>query len=327
MIYKAFLNRQEITGFPVKGKETSEIWGGDTLLWRKKSKGIFKFEYFETIEFGVKGTGLNIDWGDGTSEYLADKHKNVNLYDKNAQAGYLTHSSGTKTYTATITGNITDMVFGRIVGANHYAGGLTRVLSPLPATSNFPYSQIGAFLFDECINLQSVPENFFSLVPSLTELAFTFYKVNISEYPETMFDYLQNLATITSTFSNSSIEKVSGKMFGKCSKLKQAKLLFSGCSKLTTVEEGFLSTQSLSDFINNFNGCKKLVTVGTDFLKNVDIDNSTRGFENEFYNCSNLRQAPNFYEKYPYLGKKKTDDCYYNCKSLGFYSSLPSTWK
>lgn len=35
MIYKAFLNRQEITGFPVKGKETKEIWGGNTLLWRK----------------------------------------------------------------------------------------------------------------------------------------------------------------------------------------------------------------------------------------------------------------------------------------------------
>ena len=34
MIYKAFLNRQEITGFPVKGKETSEIWGGNTLLWK-----------------------------------------------------------------------------------------------------------------------------------------------------------------------------------------------------------------------------------------------------------------------------------------------------
>ena len=35
MIYKAFLNRQEITGFPVKGKDTKEIWGGNTLLWRK----------------------------------------------------------------------------------------------------------------------------------------------------------------------------------------------------------------------------------------------------------------------------------------------------
>lgn len=38
MIYKAFLNRQEITGFPVKGVETDEIWGGDVLFWKKVKK-------------------------------------------------------------------------------------------------------------------------------------------------------------------------------------------------------------------------------------------------------------------------------------------------
>jgi hypothetical protein len=40
MIYKAFLNRQEITGFPVKGKDTKEIWGGNTLLWRKEKREV-----------------------------------------------------------------------------------------------------------------------------------------------------------------------------------------------------------------------------------------------------------------------------------------------
>lgn len=39
MIYKAFLNRQEITGFPVKGKDITEIYGGDTLLWKKGEQG------------------------------------------------------------------------------------------------------------------------------------------------------------------------------------------------------------------------------------------------------------------------------------------------
>lgn len=48
MIYKAFLNRQEITGFPVKGKETSEIWGGNVLLWKKQGKNSHPFysQYF-----------------------------------------------------------------------------------------------------------------------------------------------------------------------------------------------------------------------------------------------------------------------------------------
>ena len=39
MIYKAFLNRQEITGFPVKGKDITEIYGGNTLLWKKGEQG------------------------------------------------------------------------------------------------------------------------------------------------------------------------------------------------------------------------------------------------------------------------------------------------
>lgn len=38
MIYKAFLNRQEITGFPVKGKDVSKIFGGNILLWEKSEK-------------------------------------------------------------------------------------------------------------------------------------------------------------------------------------------------------------------------------------------------------------------------------------------------
>lgn len=38
MIYKAFLNRQEITGFPVKGKDTTKIYGGNILLWEKSGK-------------------------------------------------------------------------------------------------------------------------------------------------------------------------------------------------------------------------------------------------------------------------------------------------
>ena len=57
MIYKAFLNRQEITGFPVKGKETSEIWGGNVLLWKKseEASNVFMFEWKDKIAFTLKG--------------------------------------------------------------------------------------------------------------------------------------------------------------------------------------------------------------------------------------------------------------------------------
>lgn len=35
MIYRAYANGQEITEFPVSGTSTNEIWGGNTLLWKK----------------------------------------------------------------------------------------------------------------------------------------------------------------------------------------------------------------------------------------------------------------------------------------------------
>lgn len=328
MIYKAFLNRQEITGFPVKGKETSEIWGGNVLLWKKetKPKGIFKFEYYQTVEFGVQGTELNVDWGDGTSEYLGDKHREANLYSEDGN-GYLKHTAESRRYIATITGNIVNMKFGTMPGIKHYADGILRVLSPLPATCNKFYSSICNFLFYKCLNLQSVPENLFELVPDIESMAFTFCDTNLYSYPDTMFDYLPNLKKVDSVFGGSTIENVSGKMFSKCTKLKEASSLFSDCEKLTNVEQGFLSTQKLNYFIDNFSRCKNLVKVGSDFLQNVDIKNAERGFETEFFNCTNLREAPNYYERYPNLESRKAQDCYYNCKRLSFYSSLPNDWK
>lgn len=39
MKYRAFANGQEITEFPINGGNTDEIWGGDTLLWKKEQQG------------------------------------------------------------------------------------------------------------------------------------------------------------------------------------------------------------------------------------------------------------------------------------------------
>ena len=49
MIYKAFLNRQEIEDFPINGVNTDEIYGGDTLLWKKEEQGVeLKVTFFLT---------------------------------------------------------------------------------------------------------------------------------------------------------------------------------------------------------------------------------------------------------------------------------------
>lgn len=43
-IYRAYANGEEITSFPVNGVETEEIWGGDTLLWKKENASSTTFE-------------------------------------------------------------------------------------------------------------------------------------------------------------------------------------------------------------------------------------------------------------------------------------------
>lgn len=41
MIYRAFANGKEITDFPISGVNTAAVYGGDTLLWKKESGGMF----------------------------------------------------------------------------------------------------------------------------------------------------------------------------------------------------------------------------------------------------------------------------------------------
>lgn len=55
MIYKAFLNRQEITGFPVRGKDITKIYGGNILLWEKEEqiKEPFTVEAYLPSGYGV----------------------------------------------------------------------------------------------------------------------------------------------------------------------------------------------------------------------------------------------------------------------------------
>lgn len=49
MIYRAYLNQQEITSFFLDGVETDEIWGGNTLLWKKEQPQI---PFSNSIGFG-----------------------------------------------------------------------------------------------------------------------------------------------------------------------------------------------------------------------------------------------------------------------------------
>lgn len=64
MIYRAFANGEEITGFPINGVETKEIWGGDTLLWKKAETGAK-----ELLRIFSRFTGYDSDKNPYVCEY------------------------------------------------------------------------------------------------------------------------------------------------------------------------------------------------------------------------------------------------------------------
>lgn len=63
-IYRAYANGKEITDFPINGVETKEIWGGDTLLWKKIEAGAK-----ELLRIFSRFTGYDSDKNPYVCEY------------------------------------------------------------------------------------------------------------------------------------------------------------------------------------------------------------------------------------------------------------------
>ena len=87
MIYKAFLNRQEITGFPVNGKETTEIYGGDVLLWKKGETppNDFSLAVTDALTYYVPPSSFNIAF---KQIRLYSTELEVNLNRNNIEFGF-----------------------------------------------------------------------------------------------------------------------------------------------------------------------------------------------------------------------------------------------
>ena len=327
MIYKAFLYRQEITGFPVKGKETSEIWGGNTLLWEKSSmQDYFKFEYESVITFMIKGSNISVDWGDGMKESFANEYQDTNF---NNNVKFITHTPISEgRHISEIRGIDLEVRFGDSRPGHVFSStALTKVLSPLPrCTSNYlPY------LFYGCKNLESVTEDLFKNCKNATNALETFMATSkLKNIPGKLFDYIPKLKEAVWTFRESGLESVPGKLFSKCEEMNGAAGCFSYCGNLKTTGDGLLSKQKMIVMHSIFSHCPNLVKVNDDLFANADPFSSENdnGFHGVFYGCAELLQAPNFYQKFPTLtDPKRTGLCYYECKKLPFYASLPERWR
>lgn len=318
MIYKAFLNRQEITGFPVKGKETSEIWGGNTLLWQKIPIEKFKFRLTPKTanSFGVSGEHVTIEFTDNQGNKKSVNYGNQ-LANIDCSKVYLKCPLKYTQY-VTIWGAKLNLCFTNTL--------ISRIYSPLPRSMN---REFVGLIFEECHELKNISQN---LLKNLTDLKRTirlFRNSGIRNIPGGLFDNCLNLEEAQETFEGTDIKYVPSDLSSKNPKLKQVYGLFMSCSNLSYSNSGFLSTQPLIDVFGVFAYCGSLTSVNSDFAKNAQPENAispNRMFRGCFYGDQNLQSAPNFYNDFPNTKNENVAGCYYGCKKLNFYASLPEEW-
>lgn len=103
-IYRAYANGEEITDFPVNGVNTKEIWGGDTLLWKKRETTDNNFTYItvgDALEYFVPPSSFFVHMKDIT---LASDN-GIQLSNNDIEAGFFgkeekTVSSNVRRYTS-----------------------------------------------------------------------------------------------------------------------------------------------------------------------------------------------------------------------------------
>lgn len=213
--------------------------------------------------------------------------------------------------------------------------------------------QLAYECFMGCKNLDSIiPKTLFKDLKNLEQIHNMFSDSGIiGSIPEELFVNNGKLNRVNYLFSgcNGIIGKVPGNLFSKNINITSFRGVFRGCN-ITSIDDNLFSNHILAtDFVNVFRECKKLKGIPNNlFTNNVEAlqfndcfrecisletlpnnlfanNNKATNFTETFYGCINLEgNAMNLWEtNLSVVGNQ----CFYNCKKLKNYSSIPTDWK
>lgn len=207
--------------------------------------------------------------------------------------------------------------------------------------------------FMECKNLDSViPKTLFQDMKNLKQIHNMFSDSGvIGNIPEELLTNNVELNRIEYLFSgcNGIIGNVPANLFSKNMNITSFRGVFRGCN-ITSIDENLFSNNvAATDFANVFRECKKLKNIPNNlFANNVEAlqfndcfrecislealpnnlfanNDKATNFTETFYGCINLQgNAINLWETN--LNAVGTQ-CFYDCKNLDNYSSIPTDWK
>lgn len=306
MIYKAFLNRQEITGFPVKGVETDEIWGGDVLFWKKSEEvasNVFIFEWKDEITFALKGNGevtVENSYGYSTTSPKSTSVRQFKYQKSGVYKTKLTLQANVKFILSFVNKKIQDNST-----TYHYESSLTRILSAIPVNISRVTTN-ASFAFytpDFCVTgpntnapyFYEVPEKLFQYHKKFTTIDYAFYNcVNFKKIPTKLLDGMTELESVENTFRRTSIIEIPENLFYDCTKIHLFSNTF-GNTDITEIPAGLFATQKEP---NTFTGCfrgTKITRVSAElfsWISNIPKDDwpsSTISFQETFMDCAELR--------------------------------------
>ena len=130
----------------------------------------------------------------------------------------------------------------------------------------------------------------------------------------------------------SSLKEIPSDLFKYCNNAIGFASMFVECTSLTTIpEELFADCPNAVNFNSTFVACTSLTTISEELFANCP---NVVDFSYTFRDCTNLTGKPielwtrgtNNAEN-EYQGNPDGDSCYYHCRGLEGYETIPNYWK
>lgn len=204
------------------------------------------------VDLTLNPLPYGIDWGDGTSDTNSDPYiRSV----RHTYSDQFIDEHKTKTFNITIDGDIN--TFDISASGEPHSGIKSLIVGSGPLCKK---QKSAMYLFDNCINLNTVPSDLFKYC-SIKNFYSCFRYSGITSVPKNLFNNVQPHSSFAAVFLN-------------CENLESCDLEFT-----STVSE------TCKDFTSMFNGCTNLKQISPNLFKNVSSDAM---FSNCFKGCTQL---------------------------------------
>lgn len=190
------------------------IWSLDRPMW--------KFTCQNGVNLHVSGSGLAIDYGDGSGENIGTQTSEYHISHAYADA---------EPHQVTLYGVLTALQFwdDDAESAKNY---LLSVDTPFP--KNRIANVIG--MFDNCTSLTSIPAGLFDNCPNVTDFSSTFYNcTSLTTIPVGLFDNCTAVTWFSNTFLGcTSLAAIPAGLFDNCPNVTNFAATFLDCTAITS---------------------------------------------------------------------------------------------